>query len=148
MKGLGLYLAAAAVAASATLGISAQQGGVPNGPAAPIRLKAATFTPARGEQPSIPPGLTIAGYGAAERGYYLVQFSGPVLDAWKAGVAATGAELLDYVPEFAFKARMTPGEAAPGVTGGPGGLRRRAAPRCYAAFGLRPRPPGSFPVDR
>ena len=112
VKGFGVYMAAAVVAASASLGLSAQQGGVQNRPAAPIRLKAATFTPAAGEQPPIPPGLTIAGYGAAERGYYLVQFSGPVLEAWKASVAAAGAELLDYVPEFAFKARMTPGQAA------------------------------------
>lgn len=111
-NGLGVYIAAAVVAAGLSLGVSAQQGAVQNGPAAPIRLKMATFTPARGEQPSIPPGLTIAGYGATERGYYLVQFSGPVLDAWKARVTAAGAELLDYVPEFAFKTRMTPGEAA------------------------------------
>src|ERR1041384_5638156 len=111
-KGLGVYVAAAVLAAGATRGLAAQQGPVQNGAAAPIRLKAATFAPARGEQPSIPPGLTIAGYGAAQRGYYLVQFSGPVLDAWKAGVAATGAELIEYVAEFAFKVRMSPGQAA------------------------------------
>lgn len=33
------------------------------------------------------------------------------MDAWKAQVAAAGAELLDYIPDFAFKVRMTP-EAA------------------------------------
>src|SRR5215208_2774570 len=105
-KGLGVYAAALALAASVSL-LSAQQGPA-NGAAAPIRLKAATFTPARGEQPAIPPGLTIAGYAATQRGYFLVQFAGPVLDAWKAAVAANGGELLDYVPDFAFKVRMTP----------------------------------------
>ena len=104
-KGLSVYVAAAALAASVSLVVSAQQG-PPS--AAPIRLKAATFTPARGEQPDIPPGLAIAGYAAGQRGYFIVQFAGPVMEAWKAQVAAAGAELLDYVPDFAFKARMTP----------------------------------------
>ena len=112
LKGLGVCFAAAALAAGATIALSAQQAPRQNGPAAPIRLKAATFTPARGEQPAIPPGLTIAGYAAGQRGYFLVQFAGPVLDSWKAAVSATGADLLEYVPDFAFKARMTPAEAA------------------------------------
>ena len=80
-KGLGVYVAAAALAASVSLVVSAQQG-PPS--AAPIRLKAATFTPARGEQPNVPPGLTIAGYAAGQRGYFIVQFAGPVMEAWKA----------------------------------------------------------------
>lgn len=80
-------------------------------PGAPIRLRMATFTPTRGEAPAIPPGLAIAGYAEGERGYYLVQFRGPVLDTWKAGVQALGAELLAYVPEFAYKVRMTPAQA-------------------------------------
>src|SRR5262245_44808542 len=108
-KGLGVYVAAAAIAAGVGLVVSAQQG-PPS--AAPIRLKAAMFTPARGEQPGIPPGLMIAGYGAGQRGYFIVQFAGPVMDAWKAEVSAAGVELLDYVPDFAFKARMTPEAAA------------------------------------
>src|SRR4026207_2414194 len=103
-KGLGVYVAVAAAAGSASLVVSAQQG--PRSPA-PIRLKAASFTPARGEQPDIPPGLTIAGYGAGQRGYFIVQFAGPVMEAWKAQAAAAGAELLDYVPDFAFKVRMS-----------------------------------------
>jgi hypothetical protein len=53
----------------------------------------------------------IGGYAAGQRGYFIVQFAGPVMDAWKAQAAAAGAELLDYVPDFAFKARMSP-EAA------------------------------------
>jgi serine protease AprX len=107
-RGLSVYIAAAALAASVSLVVSAQQG-PPS--AAPIRLKAATFTPARGERPDIPPGLVIGGYAAGQRGYFIVQFAGPVMDAWKAQAAAAGAELLDYVPDFAFKARMSP-EAA------------------------------------
>jgi hypothetical protein len=108
-KGLGVYVAAAALAVSVSLVISAQQGPPL---AAPIHLKAATFTPTRGEQPAIPPGLMIAGYAAGQRGYFIVQFAGPVMEAWKAQAATAGAELLDYVPDFAFKARMTPEAAA------------------------------------
>jgi hypothetical protein len=103
-KRLGVYLAVAALAASTGLIVSAQQG--PRS-AAPIRLKAASFTPGRGEQPDIPPGLAVVGYGAGQRGYFIVQFAGPVMEAWKAQAAAAGAELLDYVPDFAFKVRMT-----------------------------------------
>jgi serine protease AprX len=43
---------------------------------------------------------------------FLVQLAGPVLDTWKAELAESGAELLDYVPHFAFRARMTPDAAA------------------------------------
>ena len=104
-------LIAAVAIASATVMLTAQQGPPPNRGQAPIRLKAITFTPARGEQPNIPPGLTIAGYGANQRGYYLVQFEGPILESWKTDLAAAGVDILDYVPDFAFKARMTPAQA-------------------------------------
>lgn len=81
------------------------------GAVAPIRLKAATFTPAAGETASIPPGLAIAGYARGQRGYYIVQFQGPVQQAWKDAVVAAGGEVLEYIPEFAFKVRMTPAQA-------------------------------------
>ncbi len=81
------------------------------GAVAPIGLKAATFVPARGEKPQIAPGLTIAGYAQGQRGYYLVQFRGPVQQGWKDQVSAAGAQILAYVPDFAFKVRMTPCQA-------------------------------------
>lgn len=49
--------------------------------------------------------------GGAERGRYIVRFSGPVEEAWKEAVAARGGEILEYVPEFAFKVRMSPTQA-------------------------------------
>ncbi|HEX9766502.1 MAG TPA: S8 family serine peptidase, partial [Nitriliruptorales bacterium] len=77
-----------------------------------IRLKADTFRPQRGEQPDIAPGLTRADYARGESGYYLVQFDQtPVTDAKKAAVQATGATLVAYVPDAAFKVRMTPEQA-------------------------------------
>ena len=65
---------------------------------APIRLKATTFSPASGEGPNLPPGLTIAGYATRQRGYYIVQFEGPVVRVWKDAVTIAGAELLGYIP--------------------------------------------------
>jgi len=103
---LVVSLLLALLAPSAGLASPAAQG-----QPASIRLKAATFTPARGEKPDIPPGLAIVGYAAGQRGYYLVQFRGPVEEAWKAEVEAAGGELLGYVPDFAFKVRMNPGQA-------------------------------------
>jgi subtilisin family serine protease len=48
---------------------------------------------------------------AGRAGYYLIQFRGPVEESWKSRVIAQGAELIEYVPDFAFKVRMTPAVA-------------------------------------
>jgi len=108
----GRVLAACVAAMSIGIALSAQQANPSARGQAVIRLKGAEFAPGRGEEPRIPPGLTIAGYAAGERGYFIVQFDGPILETWKADVAATGAELLDYIPDFAFKVRMNPAQAA------------------------------------
>jgi len=79
--------------------------------AARIRLGVTQFAPSKGERPTIPPGLAITGYPAGKRGYYILQFSGPIQQDWKDQVTATGAEILDYIPDFAFKVRMNPAEA-------------------------------------
>ncbi len=78
---------------------------------AAIRLKAATFVPALGQAPAISERLAITGYAASQRGYFLVQFRGPVEQAWKDQVAVLGAELIEYVPDYAFKVRMSPAQA-------------------------------------
>ena len=66
-------------------GIARAQGG----PHA-IHLKSYQFTPGVGDQPRIPPGLMIAEYAQNQRGYYLVQFKGPVEQSWKDGLTAVG----------------------------------------------------------
>jgi subtilisin family serine protease len=76
-----------------------------------IRLSNASFRPGLGERPAIPPGLSISGYAQDQLGYYIVQFDGPVRPEWKSAAEAEGAELLEYVPDFAFKTRMSPGQA-------------------------------------
>jgi len=78
---------------------------------APVRLKATQFTPTMGEKPAIPPGLAVSGYTTGERGYYIVQFGGPIEQEWKDEVTATGADILHYIPDFAFKMKMKPAQA-------------------------------------
>jgi hypothetical protein len=43
--------------------------------------------------------------------YFVVQFAGPIQESWKQAVNAEGAQVLDYMPDFAFKVRMNPGIA-------------------------------------
>lgn len=106
-------LAAFALIASALLSVNVGLASSIAQPSAgaPIRLKAVTFTPTRGETPAIAASQSAGSLASGQRGYYLVQFSGPVQQTWKDQVAAAGAELLDYVPDYAFKVRMTPEQA-------------------------------------
>lgn len=47
-----------------------------------------------------------------ERGLFVVQFRGPVLEVQKQALRKLGAELGDYLPDYAFLVRMTPEQAA------------------------------------
>jgi hypothetical protein len=68
-----------------------------------IRLQRATFDPSTGE-----PALAQALRSTQKAGpnTYLLQFSGPVQEEWKAAAAQAGARLYGYIPEHAFIARM------------------------------------------
>src|SRR5687768_192027 len=68
---------------------------------ASIHLKSGVFVPAQSE---------FAAQGSQK--YYVVQFAGPIQQSWKDAVSAEGAEVLDYIPDFAFKVRMNPAIAA------------------------------------
>lgn len=111
-----MRLRGAAVLAIVTVLLAGMAGNVlaqgPGGPAtAEIRLKSVTFNPGNGELPNIPARLTRALPAVGQKGYYIVQFSGPVEQAWKDRLANAGVELLDYIPDNAFKVRMTPTQA-------------------------------------
>jgi serine protease AprX len=45
-------------------------------------------------------------------GYYIVQFIGPVRDAWKDEMASEGAILYGYLPDYAFIVRLDPDKVA------------------------------------
>jgi hypothetical protein len=53
----------------------------------------------------------LEGVAQASGRYFIVQFAGPIQQAWKDALTAEGAEVLDYVPDFAFKVRMNAGIA-------------------------------------
>ena len=64
---------------------------------ASIHLKSGVFVPSQSQ---------LAQQGSQK--YFIVQFAGPIQQAWKDEVSAEGAEVLDYLPDFAFKVRMNP----------------------------------------
>jgi hypothetical protein len=66
---------------------------------ASMHLKGGSFVPAQSK------------HAQGSQKYYIVQFAGPVQQSWKDAVTAEGAEILAYIPDFAFKVRMNPGIA-------------------------------------
>ncbi len=48
----------------------------------------------------------------AKAGHYILQFAGPVEDSWKQEVEKLGVKLGDYIPEYAFVAKMTSDQAS------------------------------------
>ena len=63
---------------------------------APVHLKGGSFIPSQSNS------------SAGSQKYFIVQFAGPVQQSWKDGITAEGAEILAYIPDFAFKVRMNP----------------------------------------
>lgn len=74
----------------------------------PLRLVSGTIIPTRENSIHSPDAPQLE---TATRGYYLVQFSGPVREEWKQELTAAGAEILAYVPDYAFKVRMNYAQA-------------------------------------
>ncbi len=70
-----------------------------------LRLKAAEISPARGADVD-------AAVNSRNLGYYLVQFDGPILQSQADALHAAGGDIVAYVPDFAYKVRMTRGMAA------------------------------------
>ncbi len=62
-----------------------------------------------------PQALAADTAAAAGTHYYVVQFKGPIRQAWKNQLVKQGAEILEYVPDFAYKVRMTPAQASAAV---------------------------------
>jgi hypothetical protein len=92
------YLVSAIVVLTLTLGSMAMAPAARSD--AQVHLKSGSFVPSRSQ---------FAQQGSQK--YFVVQFAGPIEQAWKDAVSAEGAEVLDYMPDFAFKVRMNPGIA-------------------------------------
>lgn len=74
-----------------------------------IYLARASFDPLAGEPAlaGVAPALQQPAPGG---NVYLLQFDGPVQEDWKATVQAAGIELLSYIPDYAYLARLAGGE--------------------------------------
>jgi hypothetical protein len=109
---LSLLLVVAFSLSAASMGVSAYAGGAieksaSQNPSLFIRLKTATFDPLR-VVPKLQPDLEITSYPAGESGYFIVQFSGPVVAEWKEKVEELGGALFWYIPDYAFLVKMDP----------------------------------------
>ncbi len=94
-----LSLLFASVVATAATGTAVQGSDEPE-----LRLKAGDVTPDRSEEAR--PSLNNRG-----QGYYVVQFDGPILQSQSDALRALDAELMSYLPDFAYKVRMRPAAA-------------------------------------
>jgi len=91
--------------ASAFGSLPAPTGTVSQGPY--IRLASGTFDPLAEPIPiSLPSDLKLESYPAGEEGYYILQFKGPIVQAWKDAITDAGAKIFDYIPDFAFIVKM------------------------------------------
>jgi subtilisin-like proprotein convertase family protein/subtilisin family serine protease len=70
-----------------------------------IRLAHGHYDPAY-NLPPLPPALVSHDRESEGTAYYLVQFDGPIRQSRRNQLAATGATIMDYVPDFAFIVRM------------------------------------------
>ena len=58
-------------------------------------------------EPALPPGLTGQPPRDGEHAYYIVQFNGPVHQEWRDNLEKAGAEIMFYLPDYAYAVRMT-----------------------------------------
>lgn len=79
--------------------------------AASIRLgNGFRFDPVADGEPQVPPALASKAVPVGHVGAFLVQLRGPVADGQRESLAAAGATIVSYVPNYAFLVRM-PGES-------------------------------------
>jgi len=70
-------------------------------------LAAVSFDPLSVAAPVSGNQLYLKAFPGNGMGYYLVQFSGPITPENVAALKAVGAEVFDYIPDFAFVVKMT-----------------------------------------
>ena len=74
-----------------------------------VHLKYVSFDPLEGE-PQMPARIRLV-TASGEQEPFLMQFDGPVEQAWKDAVATLGLEIGDYIPDYCFVVQMTPEQA-------------------------------------
>ncbi|MCX7671830.1 MAG: hypothetical protein N2439_17395, partial [Anaerolineae bacterium] len=91
---LGLLLAVDGI------GMWAMPAGAAGGDAIPLRLRVGAFDPLDGA-PDAPAFLTRP-FAAGRPGLLLVQFTGPIRDAWYDAMREAGLEVVSYIPDYAY----------------------------------------------
>ncbi|MFP4608625.1 MAG: CARDB domain-containing protein [Candidatus Aenigmatarchaeota archaeon] len=61
--------------------------------------------------PDLPEELTVDEYENGDRGVYVVHMVGPIKADWRSNLESKGVEVINYVPNYAYEVRMTPGLA-------------------------------------
>lgn len=56
--------------------------------------------------PELPAGMKYTAPKDGEAAYYIVQFRGPIREEWRNGLEAEGAQVMFYLPQYAFVVRM------------------------------------------
>ncbi len=59
-------------------------------------------------EPEISEELRVDGYGSGEKGQYLIHMLGPIAPEWRTQIEEKGVEVMNYVPNYAYRVRMTP----------------------------------------
>ncbi|MFO7793226.1 MAG: S8 family serine peptidase [Candidatus Saliniplasma sp.] len=62
-------------------------------------------------EPEISKELRIDGYESGEKGQYLIHMLGPIASEWRTRIEDQGVEVMNYVPNYAYRVRMTPDQA-------------------------------------
>ena len=75
-----------------------------------LRLRYATFDPL--QDPPVRAAGDLVPSPQSGRHPYIVQFTGPMNNAWREGITAGGAAVLEYIPDYAFVVSTSPGDAA------------------------------------
>jgi uncharacterized repeat protein (TIGR01451 family) len=72
-----------------------------------VRLAVGEFDPLVTAEPAgLPRSMRLSGYPGDGMGYHVVQFSGPIATSDLDALTATGAQVFDYIPDFAFIVKM------------------------------------------
>ncbi len=72
-----------------------------------IYLGGSGFDIAEGE-PTVAEDLSIDGYEPGTQGQYIVHMMGPIAENWRPTLERSGVEVMHYIPNYAYRVRMTP----------------------------------------
>lgn len=103
-RSLWVALAALLLAVTAVLPALVQASQTQAEPGISLHLRVGTFDPLVAEPPDVPNGLSAVA-PAEGTAYYVIQFEGPIRMEWRGQLEAAGAEVMEYIPDYAYVVR-------------------------------------------